>query len=177
MRGLRARLSRVRGFAALVVALVVGSVAFVTALAYWYERIGVLGIAVVGALALGVVVTVFALPESAWQRITTGPEARARAEAIEALSRCIADSDAIRARWFRERPSAEVMKAEFGQWFESARDAVAVHAPDYRADFQRVQSVLAVSYPGFKMDQDEVIMTFDARRETLLQILDGVRRG
>jgi hypothetical protein len=77
-------------FGGLVVGFVVGSVAFVTALAYWVERVGVVGLAVVGFLGFVGFVTAFPLPDSTWKRLTTGPEERARANAIAALTYCAA---------------------------------------------------------------------------------------
>jgi hypothetical protein len=43
-----------------VIALVVGSVTVVTALSYWLERLGTLGIAVVGALGVAALLAIVA---------------------------------------------------------------------------------------------------------------------
>jgi hypothetical protein len=69
MKGLRARLARVPKFGRVVVGLVIGSVALVTALAYWQNRLGYRGIAVVCGVGLAALVGVVALPERAWTRV------------------------------------------------------------------------------------------------------------
>ena len=70
MVSLRSRFHRVRGFARVVVAALIGSVAIVTAIAYWQDRVGYLAVAILGGTALATLAGVVVLPERAWVRIT-----------------------------------------------------------------------------------------------------------
>lgn len=176
MRGIRARLSRAHGFAGFIVGFVVGSVAFVTALVYWVERIGLIGLALVGALGFLAIVVLFALPEPMWQRLTTSPQSQARTEAIGALTALLAESDAVRQRFFQEPSPAAQMKAEVAQWRTQARAAVESHAPEHQADFNMSVSLPALDYTGLLQEQGDVVSEFDVYRDRLAAILAEVRR-
>jgi hypothetical protein len=69
MSRLRFRLARIPKFGRMVIGVVIGSVALVTALAYWQNRLGYLGIGVIGGITLASLVAVIALPQRAWARI------------------------------------------------------------------------------------------------------------
>lgn len=181
MRGYRARLSRARGFAGFIVGFVVGSVAFVTALAYWVERVGAIGIAVVGCLGFLALLAVFVLPDTIWERLTTGPETQARNRVVEALSKRFAESEALRRRFLTELPDAEEMLAEIIAWHDETCATVAAQAPQYSIDI-----AASVSAPGgmyvvrgrsLSEGQSDAISLLDTRREILRRILDGVRQA
>ena len=181
--GMHARLSRAHRFGKLVTGLVVGSVVFMTALAYWFERLGVIGLAVVGTLGFLTLLAVLALPESAWQRLTASPEAQKRVDAVEALTASLVESDAIRDRWFEDvPPPVEEMEREADEWLNAALSVLMTHAPEYRADF-----LLKVSHPRVRVRtgeghvlsnaQTRVLTGFDSYRKKLGEILAQVRRA
>lgn len=69
MPKISSRLARIPRFGRRVIALVIGSVALVTAGAYWQTRLGYTGVGVVGGLVAAGLVAVIALPDRAWNRI------------------------------------------------------------------------------------------------------------
>jgi len=69
MADLRSRLSRIKVFARLMIAVVIGSVTLVTAVAYWQSRLGYLAIALIGGVIVVTLLILVALPNSAWTRV------------------------------------------------------------------------------------------------------------
>lgn len=64
----RSRIARIRRFARVIYGLVIGSVVLVTALSYWRDRLGPVGVAVVGGIVLATLACVVALSDRAWAR-------------------------------------------------------------------------------------------------------------
>jgi hypothetical protein len=70
MDWMRSRLARIPKFGRVVIGLVIGSVALVTATSYWQNRLGYRGIGVIGVAGLIALVGVVVLPDRAWARVT-----------------------------------------------------------------------------------------------------------
>lgn len=69
MSWIRSRASRVRRFGRVVVGLVLGSVALASAVAFWANTLGYLGLGVLAALVLVAFIGILAVPESAWLKV------------------------------------------------------------------------------------------------------------
>jgi hypothetical protein len=175
VRGIRIRLLRARSFGAFIVAFVVGGVAFVTAIAYWVERIGVVGLAVIGALVLVLFVVGVALPEPVWERLRADTEAQARAATIQAVSGCITASDDLRRRFLKEKPDANDMTAAVAEWWKDTLAEVAEHAPEYSVELEMSASEPIRDYIGMTKEQPGILSKFDVRRDRLPKILEGLR--
>jgi hypothetical protein len=111
-------------------------VALVTALTFWIDFLGVAGVAVVGAVALAVLLVALALPDTLWTRLTTSASARRRSEALGAISVRIAESDALRDRLFREKPDAQEMRRLIKKWETGVDETLQAVAPEYLTDFR-----------------------------------------
>ena len=103
--------------------LIIGSVALVTAVAYWQDRLGYSAIAVLGGIGAATFLTLVALPNRAWNRL--------------------AGTDTLRAELGQLHAEGALLRARLPWVPDDAPEGFAAWATEVDAWFERVQERLA----------------------------------